>query len=344
MNLKVLKWRDWILPTLVVASLNCGVFQSMASCTPLPPGAISWWPAEGDASDLIGNNPGVLEGGATASNPGYVGNCFTFDGTNGFVAIPDSPSLDPTNLTIECWVKFDGLDSQGSGGSPAGEQYMVFKQNTRTNFFEGFFLGKVRIGGRDAIGFGVSSSTGQAPEVDSTITVTTNTWYYVAGVRGTNFIQLYINGVLNNQTNVSFPQNYGTNGLYLGSSGQPYWDHKLKGELDEVTLYGRPLGPDEIAAIYAAGHQGKCKTPTVVSIQLTPGMEQSPQVFPLLTIGGLPGQTYGIQTCTPLNTTNVWVGLTNLTLPGYSDIWLSPTPVLDTQRFYRAVPGVISIP
>ncbi len=316
----------------------------MTACTPIPGGIVGWWPAEGDANDISGTNNGSLQGGATASAPGYVGACFTFDGTNGYVQIPDSPSLRPTNLTIEAWVRFDGLDSAGSGGSPVGEQYIVFKQNSRTNFFEGYFLGKVRISGRDAIGFGVSSSLGAAPEVDSTVTVTTNQWYHVAGVRGSNFIQVYVNGQLNGQTNVNFPQDYGTNALYFGTSGQPYWDHKLKGALDEVSLYNRALGADEIAAIFSAGHQGKCKAPTIVSIDLEPGSQQTSDLFPVLTIAGMAGQTYGIQMTAPLNITNTWIGLTNLTLSGSIGIWQSPIPALNLPGFYRAVPGSVSIP
>ena len=71
---------------------------------------------------------------------------------------------------------------------------------------------------------------------------------------------------------------------------------------------------------------------------------QSPQIFPILTVAGLAGQTYGIQTTIPLGPVNLWIGLTNLTLPGSTGVWQSPVPVPDLQRFYRAVPGSISIP
>ena len=97
--------------------------------------------------------------------------------------------------------------------------------------------------------------------------MTTNVWYHLAAVRGSNFIQLYVNGQLDSQTNVSFPQDYGTNALYFGTSGQPYWDRKLKGALDEVSLYNRALAAGEIAGIYAAGSAGKCRAP---SSPLTP--------------------------------------------------------------------------
>jgi hypothetical protein len=42
--------------------------------------------------------------------------------------------------------------------------------------------------------------------------------------------------------------------LYLSSETET-----LFGMLDEVSLYSKALTPEQIFAIYAAGHQGKCK-------------------------------------------------------------------------------------
>ena len=131
-------------------------------------------------------------------------------------------------------------------------------------------MGKTRVTGGDVFQFSVTSACGQSAEIDSTTTISTNVWYHVAAVRGSNFIQLYVNGQLAGQTNVTFAQNYGTLPLYFGTSGQSYWDHKLAGNLDEVTLYNRPLASNEIAAIYAAGSAGKCKAASAAIIIAQP--------------------------------------------------------------------------
>jgi alpha-tubulin suppressor-like RCC1 family protein len=232
---------------------------------PAPGDLVSWWSGDGYAADIAGTNSGVLQGGASADAVGVVGAAFSFDGTNGLVQIPDSLSLRPTNFTLECWVRFASLDSPGSGGAPAGVQYIIFKQNSRSSFFEGFDLGKTRIAGGDVFKFIVTSAAGQGVSLQSATMVSTGLWYHVAGVRGSNFIRLYVNGALEAQANVGFAQDYGSHPLYFGTSGQSYWDRKFAGSLDEVSLYNRALGPGEIAAIYAAGAAGKCKAPNITS-------------------------------------------------------------------------------
>ncbi len=242
--------------TSAVATLTVNV---PGSCFSAPSGIVGWWPGDGNANDIVGTNNGTLQGGATATGAGLISQAFTFNGTNNYVQIPDSAALRPTNLTIEGWVRFSSLDSAGLGGSPAGDQYLVFKQNTRSSDFEGIDLSKTRVSGGDVFRFLVSPAAGTPVEIRSSTLVSTGKWYHVAAVRGTNFTQIYVNGQLERQTNVTFAQSYGTLPLYFGSSGQSFWDHKFKGSMDEVSLYNRVLSPADIAAIYAAGASGKCK-------------------------------------------------------------------------------------
>ena len=255
---------------LLVLGVAPGAFGATGSCQPPPSGLISWWPGDGNASDIVGTNNGVLEGGATATAPGLVGTAFGFNGASSYVQIPDSPSLHPTNLTIEAWVQFSSLNSTGSGGSPAGDQYLVFKQNSQTYNFEGFDLSKTRVAGGNVFRFLITSATGTSAQILSTTPLTTNVWYHVAAVRGSNFTQIYVNGRLQAQTNVAFAQNYGTLPVYFGTSGKSYWDHKLAGSLDKVSLYNRALASNEIAAIYAAGAAGKCKSVSALTITTQP--------------------------------------------------------------------------
>src|SRR5262249_31008367 len=149
-----------------------------------------------------------------------------FDGANGFVQVPDAPSLKPANLTVTCWVRFDSLDSPGNTPSP-GQQFIVFKQNSRANNFEGFLLSKERDAGRDVFCWTVTSAAGQSARIESVERIVPGVWYHIVALRGPDFLQLFVNGQLQAVTNVSFPQDYGSLPLYFGSSGQPSFDRKL---------------------------------------------------------------------------------------------------------------------
>ena len=122
----------------------------------------------------------------------------------------------------------------------------------------------------DIILWEVTSASGQLVRIDTTSPVTTNVWYHLAGVRGSNYIQIYFNGRLEAQTNVNFPQSYGDWPLYFGTSGQAFYDRKLNGVIDEVALYNRALSANEIAALYAMGAAGKCKGTNGILITAQP--------------------------------------------------------------------------
>jgi hypothetical protein len=288
-----------------------------AACFAPPSGMISWWPGQGNANDFISTNNGVLQGGATASATGEVGTAFSMDGTSGYVQIPDASAFHLANLTIEAWVKFTSLTSVGSGGSPAGQQYIIFKQNSQANNFEGFALTKERNKSSDNFQFEVTAASGTTAAAVSGTAVATNVWYHVAGVRGSNYLQLYVNGVLQQQVSVAFAQDYGTLPLFFGTSGESVWDHKFSGLLDEVALYNRALASNEIAGIYAAGAAGKCINPAVPSVVAQPQGLSAPvgsnASFAVTALGTAPlGYQWDFQGAAITNATNGSFALTNL--------------------------------
>ncbi len=76
------------------------------------PGIVGWWRGEGNAADSsnaegLGNNGSAIGGSALSYTPGQVGQTLQLDGTNGYVQVSQSQSLDVgqgAGLTVEGWI------------------------------------------------------------------------------------------------------------------------------------------------------------------------------------------------------------------------------------------------
>ena len=224
---------------------------TVTTCEPAPPDLVGWWPGEGNAYDIIGTNNGTLQGGASYTS-GKVGQAFTFDGSSGYVNIPDSPLLDSfsNNITIELWLKANDTSANSDW------QGIVTKGN-------GAWAVQATTGAK-TVSFGM---TGPSPSgVTGSRNVKDGQWHHVAGVYDGTNIYLYVDGTLDVSTpatgNIvqnSYPMTIGCNGQ--GVYGYPGYFYN--GSIDEVSLYHRALSASEIQTIYATGSGGKCPPPPV---------------------------------------------------------------------------------
>ncbi len=63
-----------------------------------------------------------------------------------------------------------------------------------------------------------------------------------------------------------------------------------------------------------------------------------------VTIDGVAGLTYGIQSTTDLSDTNSWRGLVNITLWASRQLWFDVEPATQPHRYYRVLARPIPIP
>ncbi len=219
------------------------------TCTPPPPGMISWWPGEGNANDIRAENNGTLNGSPTFP-AGEVGQAFGLNGTNQFVSIPDSPSLRPTNLTIDAWVNPTDLTQDRA----------ILIKSALSSGGNDFAYGLRVLTGGHAEGR-ITDAGGAFASVVSTSVLSINQFQHIALTYDGAALKLYVNGVLDATTATNLTPVQNTNPVSIGvwqsvSSGViQYWF----GRIDEVELFNRALIDTEIQGIFNAGSAGKCK-------------------------------------------------------------------------------------
>ncbi len=229
------------------------------SCDPMPPGLVSWWQAENNATDFIGGNNGIAHG-STVYGPGEVGLAFSFDGSSGYVEVPSNPNLKFTNaFTAEAWVNIN---------TTSGTKTIVTKGLDAESPMD--WLLTVN-GGR--LNADIYASGGwQGGDFATTLAV--GVWNHVAMVYDGTSLRGYVNGVLDGVMNISGPVRATDYALRIGAyapvSGTADKNF-FSGSIDEVAVYSRALTQAEIQAIYTAGHSGKCfaPTPPVITAQPT---------------------------------------------------------------------------
>jgi hypothetical protein len=195
------------LPSIVIRASGCvavGLFcllspfraWSAHSVSP-PAGLVGWWPGQGNANDIAGENNGTLSGGASFTS-GKVGQAFSFDGINGTVIVPDSTSLRlTTEFTIEAWINprstNDGDQAIVSkvGNANGNNGYQLYLS------YENFLCAQFNSPGQDWPGNMIAYANSSA--------IVPNAWHHVAWTYDRSTMTLYLNG-LPVATNVIGPQ------------------------------------------------------------------------------------------------------------------------------------------
>ena len=213
----------------------------------LPDGIVSWWRADGDATDFVGGNDGTISNGAGFA-AGQNGQGFDFDAPIGGanedrIEIPDDPSLDLTVLTIEAWIKVDSLPTGGSsvivgkGVTASSDNYeLLVNENQELQFFS------------YNAGFHGVTATGSG--------ITLGQFHHVAATVDGSTVRLYVDGQLVHEQAQAAPLVPNDGPLLIGTL-EPHFANRFDGVIDELAIYNRPLSGGEIVRLFAAGGLAK---------------------------------------------------------------------------------------
>ena len=162
-----------------------------------------------------------------------------FDGTNDYMDIPDSTSLETTEFTWSAWFYCTAINRYN----------IIVDTATNTSFFNGYELfvknndNKIRF-----------SSYHSNDAIDSTTTVVANTWYHVVGTHESGSDKLYVNGSLEASGSASNFSVSDVANLRIGSSSIYSLYHQ--GLIDEVSFFNSALSASDVSSIYNSGTLG----------------------------------------------------------------------------------------
>ncbi len=234
------------------ASNITGVNFTTSPIIPLIPyqtDLISWWEGQDNATDSQDSNNGIASTGVSYVN-GKVGKAFNIDGStnpSSNILIASNDNLQPLDITIGAFVNLSILDLD----------------------FNNPIFGKFSV--NPALGqYAITISTAGKPrfwnngsEVESNISVSINTWYYLSATfeDSTGVATIYIcdttGTVLDSVSSVI--------GGHIGSTNNPCriggsYDADLEdtfrftGKIDEVVIYHRALSQAEIQQLATASN------------------------------------------------------------------------------------------
>ena len=197
-------------------------------------------------NDNFGTNHGTLIGGCTYTT-GKIGNAFTFDGVNDYVALPDNIFNFTGDFSASAWVYLQTLPSTVCG--------------ILGNFNFGAFVGwGMYLNNGNLVGV-ISNSAGRYYLGNTTSVFTAGQWTNVVMVFKKNIgFYIYANGVLAGQSLASVNPNFGVSPnastkAYIGllNYSGDWWWMPNGSRIDGVNVWQRSISQDEITQLYNSG-------------------------------------------------------------------------------------------
>ena len=195
---------------------------------------VAEWNFEEPSGNIAYDSSGTKNDGTLINSPARVANnvlggtALQFDRlVSKYVAVPNSPSLNPTTaFTIEAWVKPTTLSSWRT---------IILKEKTTSLAYA--LYANTDTGKPSAEMYGTSALAG-------TTQLPLNTWTHIAATYDGTTLKLYINGSMVSSKSTSITIRISLDPLRIG--GNTKWGEYFNGLIDEVRIYNRALTNLEI--------------------------------------------------------------------------------------------------
>lgn len=195
-------------------------------------------------SSACGLNGGITYYGAGRA-AGVDGNCINLDGTNDYVEMPDSSTLNGmSSLTVSAWVNLDQL--------PQSPQYYVIVGKDETGSEASY---RLAVNSSGTGHFVVSTENNYwysaGTKANFTTALSPGTWYHIVGTYDGTTVKVYVNGVLRGTGTSPISGNIINGACRLRIGYKPEGDFAyLDGKVDDVRVYSRALNATEVQNLY----------------------------------------------------------------------------------------------
>lgn len=197
-------------------------------------------------TDLQGNHNGTISGATWSSMDGGI---FDFDGINDSVSIAHNSNLSlntSTQRTIQVWVKFDSFPALNA-------QMPVFGKLSSSFSFDGYWGGLFSNGGKIRV---VTNGVSTQKVSDSTLTISTNTWYLFTFISQITNVSNTTKAYINTTEYISTAHGSDTinesNPLFLGYIGNGVGSLFLDGKIGACYFYTKGLSSSEVSQNFDA--------------------------------------------------------------------------------------------
>lgn len=222
----------------MIAALLCGgsflYTTNLEAATtiksPTNNGLVAWWTFDEATSTIAHDFSGNKNHGTLTNSPLWVtgkrGSALLFNGSNTYVTVP-SISIS-SSITASAWVYSSSFNQNGFivGKNPVNSQWELFLE-----------------------GAVVRWRGGAAENTVFCNIPTNNQWHHIVGTQTGTTGTLYIDGVQCGTGTLTAIANGGGT-IDIGRFSSSYY---FTGRIDDVRLYSRALGADEILAMYRSG-------------------------------------------------------------------------------------------
>ncbi len=198
-------------------------------------GPVAYYPMNGDSKDYSGNkHDGTVTGAQlVADERGMPNQAYKFSDGSNIIDVPNALSLNFQNqITLSFWLKLDQVPD---------ESYVLSHGSYEERW-------KISVIPNNKIRWTVKTAS-SVTDLDSSFPLVLNQFYHFTAVYTGYSMELYVNGKLNSFLSDAGLISTAADDITFGRESVSIEKYSLYGTLDEVRIYDKALGPNEIITL-----------------------------------------------------------------------------------------------